>query len=86
MVGRGREFAADQRAATIVRYPPGLGSALEAMTDHPVATGAWPPGRGRMAALTRWLWIDPLAGSPPPEPVEDDLDDTRVRAEALSLR
>jgi hypothetical protein len=46
----------------------------------------WPPGGGRIAALTRWLWIDPLAGSAAPlEPIEGNLDDTRVRAEALAL-
>lgn len=86
LVGPGREYGADQRAATIVRYPPGLASALESMTDHPVTSSPWPPGNGRMAALTRWLWIDPLAGSAPPEPIEGSLDDTRVRAAALSLQ
>ena len=86
LVGRGREFEADQRAASIVRYPPGLESALESMTEHPVSSDHWPPGEGRIAALTRWLWIDPLAGAPYPESVEGNLDDTRVRAAALSLR
>ena len=85
LVGRGREFAADQRAVAIVRYPPGLGSALEWMTEQPASSTAWPPGSGRMAALTRWLWIDPLAGSASHEPMEGNLDDTRVRASALAL-
>ena len=58
LVGPGREFAADQRAAAVVRYPPGLGGALETMAD--ISDGpSWPPGRGRISLLTRWLWIDP---------------------------
>ncbi len=85
-VGRGREFDADQRAAAIVRYPPGLASALESMIDRPATAASWPPGNGRVAALTRCLWIDPRAGSAPLEGIEGNLDDTRVRAAALSLR
>ncbi len=86
LVGRGREFSADQRAAVVVRYPPGIGSALETMVEGSPARQPWPPGAGRMAALTRWLWIDPTAGTDRAAPVEGDLDDTRVRAEAQSLR
>jgi Zn-dependent protease with chaperone function len=85
LVGRGREFSADQRAAGVVRYPPGIGSALEVMADRPALPLRWPPGTGRVAALTRWLWIDPMAGSPPGRPAEGNLDDTQVRAEAQSL-
>ena len=85
LIGRGREFAADQRAATVVRYPPGIASALEAMVSGQVAGGSWPPGRGRIAMLTRWLWIDPMVGSPTERPAEGNLDDTRVRAAAQSL-
>ncbi len=33
VIGRGREFDADQRAAGVVRYPPGIGSALESMLE-----------------------------------------------------
>jgi hypothetical protein len=84
-VGRGREFSADQRAALIVRYPTGIGSALEAMVAAGPVTGGWPPAPGRVAALTRWLWVDPMAGAAPDESVEGNLDDTRVRAEALAL-
>jgi heat shock protein HtpX len=86
LIGRGREFAADQRAAGVVRYPPGIGSALESMLEGPDRTGPWPPGRGRTAALTRWLWIDPMVGVPAGQSVEGNLDDTRVRAAAQSLR
>jgi Zn-dependent protease with chaperone function len=85
LIGRGREFDADQRAAGVVRYPPGIGSALEAMLDSPDRTGPWPPGRGRTAALTRWLWVDPMVGLPAGQSVEGNLDDTRVRAAAQSL-
>ena len=65
LVGRGREFSADQRAAGVVRYPPGIGSALDAMVEQPAAGASWPPGTGRTAALTRWLWIDPTVGPQP---------------------
>jgi heat shock protein HtpX len=85
LIGSGREFSADQRAAVVVRYPHGIGSALDAMVGGSDHTTPWLPGRGRMAALTRWLWIDPMVGTPPGEPSEGNLDDTRVRAEALSL-
>lgn len=85
VIGRGREFDADQRAAGVVRYPPGIGSALESMLEGD-RTGPWPPGRGRTAALTRWLWVDPMVGSPEGQPAEGNLDDTAVRAAAQSLR
>ena len=84
-VGSGREFAADQRAAAVVRYPAGIGSALAAMLDGPDRSAPWPPGRGRTAALTRWLWIDPMVGTPSSLSMEGNLDDTRVRAEAQTL-
>lgn len=92
LIGRGREFSADQRAAVVVRYPPGIGSALETMVgrsaapDRSAAADRWPPGKGRVAALTRWLWIDPMAGTDRTTPVEGNLDDTGVRAAAQSLR
>jgi Zn-dependent protease with chaperone function len=86
VVGRGREFDADQRAAGVVRYPPGIGSALEAMLDGHDRAGPWPPGRGRTAALTRWLWVDPMVGVAADPSTEGNLDDTRVRAAAQSLR
>jgi Zn-dependent protease with chaperone function len=88
IVGRGRAFDADQRAARVVRYPPGIGSALDTMVElsgpgEPAAS--WPPGTGRTAALTRWLWVDPMVGAPAGESAEGNLDDTRVRAAALAL-
>lgn len=85
LIGRGREFAADQRAAGIVRYPRGIGSALDAMVGLQPSPSVWPPGRSRTAALTRWLWIDPMVGASGAEPTDGNLDDTRVRAAALSL-
>jgi Zn-dependent protease with chaperone function len=85
LIGHGREFSADQRAALIVRYPTGIGSALHAMAAAPSTGRGWPPAPGRTAALTRWLWVDPMAGSAPDESPEGNLDDTRVRAAALAL-
>jgi len=49
LVGRGREFSADQRAALIVRYPTGIGSALEALATAPPTGTGWPPSPGRVA-------------------------------------
>jgi heat shock protein HtpX len=85
VIGRGRAFDADQRAAGVVRYPPGIGSALESMLEGADPSDSWPPGQGRTAALTRWLWVDPMVGAPAGESMEGNLDDTRVRAAALSL-
>jgi Zn-dependent protease with chaperone function len=89
LVGRGREFAADQRAAQVVRYPPGLEGALEAMVGTH-GGGEWPPARGRVALLTRWLWVDPrptgAIGAPDDSHQVGNLDDATVRAEALALR
>lgn len=85
LVGRGREFSADQRAALVVRYPPGIGSALGTMVGGPRVATAWPPSTGRVAALTRWLWVDPMAGATDAESLVGNLDDTRVRAAALDL-
>jgi len=85
MVGRGREFSADQRAALIVRFPAGIGSALQVMSGRTPSVSAWPPAPGRIAALTRWLWVDPMAGASLSELSEGNLDDTRVRAAALAL-
>ena len=83
MVGLGREYSADQRAAQVVRYPEGIGGALAVMAEGDA--GLWPPGGTRMARLTRWLWIDPIAGSTPETDGTGELDDTRVRAAALAL-
>ena len=85
LIGRGREFSADRRASLIVRYPSGIGSALGTMAASTGAASTWPPAPGRTAALTRWLWVDPMAGSTAGESEEGNLDDTRVRAAALAL-
>jgi Zn-dependent protease with chaperone function len=85
LVGRGREFSADRRAALVVRYPSGIGSALEVMVEDAAPGAVWPPATGRVASLTRWLWVDPNAGDPAGGPTEGNLDDTRVRAAALAL-
>jgi Zn-dependent protease with chaperone function len=85
LVGRGREFSADRRASLIVRYPSGIGSALGTMVASSEDGSPWPPAPGRVAALTRWLWVDPMAGPTAGESPEGNLDDTRVRAAALAL-
>jgi heat shock protein HtpX len=85
LVGPGREFSADRRAALVVRYPAGIGSALEVMVEGAGRGADWPPASGRVAALTRWLWVDPMVGAPDGESPEGNLDDTRVRAAALAL-
>jgi hypothetical protein len=84
LVGPGRAFDADQRAARVVRYPSGIGSALALMAAGQPSATPWPSPAGRLALLTRWLWIDPMAGAPD-ESAEGNLDDTRVRAAALAL-
>ncbi|MGD0312440.1 MAG: M48 family metalloprotease [Acidimicrobiales bacterium] len=86
LAGQGREFEADRRAAVVVRYPPGIGSALETMLEGPRTADPWPPGRGRTATLTRWLWIDPTVGAATGTSPAGNLDDTRVRAAALALQ
>ena len=78
-VGGDREYRADQRAAAVVRYPPGLGSVLTAAADAPAVP--WPPGAGRTAALTRWLWLDPVL---PDRDPTGQLDLPVVRAAALA--
>ncbi|HEX3461692.1 MAG TPA: M48 family metalloprotease [Acidimicrobiales bacterium] len=85
LVGPGREFSADQRAVGVVRYPTGLGSALSLMAESTAASTPWPPGGGRIAELTRWLWINPKAGSGAGTVVDGELDDAGVRAAALAL-
>ena len=56
------------------------------MVEQPAAGASWPPGTGRIAALTRWLWIDPTVGLAASRSVEGNLDDTQVWAAALALR
>jgi hypothetical protein len=85
LIGQGREFSADQRASAVVRYPPGIASALDTMVSGDNAGSPWPPGKGRVAALTRWLWIDPMVGAHAGQPMAGNLDDTRVRSAALAL-
>jgi heat shock protein HtpX len=85
LVGPGREFAADLRAVSIVRYWAGLQSALEVLAVPPPAfLPPWPPGPGRRARLTGRLWINPdPTGSA--ASTEGDVDDIGVRTAALAL-
>jgi len=81
-VGRGREYRADQGAASMVRYPPGLRAALEAMGRGPAPA----PGsvfEGRRWAATRWVWIDPMVGADG-DATAGEIDATSVRSAALA--
>ena len=81
-LGAGREYRADQLAALTVRYPPGLGDALEVLQRAPApAPGSVFTGRRWLA--TRWLWIDPMVGARDAVTV-GDLDATSVRRSALA--
>lgn len=81
VVGRGREYGADQAAAMAVRYPPGLRDALASMGGRP--SGTTSPFTGRRWAATRWIWIDPMVGATDRTPI-GDLDATAVRVDALA--
>ena len=86
LVGRGREFSADQRAAVVVRYPPGIGSALSPwwigrlchLRGLPGQDG-WPHSPAGCGSI-RWR------AARPGQSEQGNLDDTRVRAGARSLR
>jgi Zn-dependent protease with chaperone function len=83
-VGESREYRADVVAASAVRYPRGLLSALRMMMAAPN------PEEGSLFASpsrfgsTRWVWIDPSVGHRDDPLVAGDLDATAVRAAALS--
>jgi len=80
-LGRGREYLADQLAASTLRYPAGLHDALATMEQgKPPAPGS--VFTGRRLALTRWLWIDPMVARRD-DPVDGELDATSVRVGAL---
>lgn len=81
-LGAGREYRADQLAALTVRYPAGLGDALEVLQQGP-APAPGSPFTGRRWTSTRWLWIDPMVGQRD-APVEGELDATSVRRSALA--
>jgi Zn-dependent protease with chaperone function len=79
-----REYRADVVGASAVRFPRGLLDALRLMEHAPAPAGNSVFGPSRLAA-TRYVWIDPSVGlRDGPTPV-GDLDDTSVRAAALSL-
>ncbi len=81
-VGRGREYRADQLAALTVRYPPGLGEALDVLQQGPppAATSIF---TGRRWPATRWLWVDPMVGDRGTA-APGELDATAVRRSALA--
>jgi Zn-dependent protease with chaperone function len=84
-IGRGssREYRADVVGASAVRYPSGLLSALQVMmrAPAPAADSVFAPDR---FGATRWVWIDPSVGHRDDPEVPGDLDETAVRAAALS--
>ncbi|MGA2306746.1 MAG: M48 family metalloprotease [Acidimicrobiales bacterium] len=78
-----REYRADVVGASAVRFPRGLLDALRLMEHAPAPAGNSVFSPSRLAA-TRYVWIDPSVGlRDRPAPV-GDLDDTSVRAAALS--
>ncbi len=81
-LGPGREYRADQVAAAVVRYPPGLYDAMVAMVaaPPPAPSSIFAGQRGR----TRWIWIDPMAGHREEPLADGDLDGTAVRIAALA--
>ncbi len=83
-IGSGREFVADDVAVTVVRYPPGLQRALEAMQSAP------PPEAGSVFAASslhslRHFFVDPDVGRRDREECAQ-LDATAVRAAVLAER
>lgn len=80
LAGRGRLLRADEVAAAMVRYPPGILSVLQRSLEDPA-----PPPDSLFArerfARTRWLWFDPLPGS---GESAGELDAPSVRAQALA--
>ncbi len=83
-VGPGREYVADDIAVTVVRYPPGLQRALEAMQSAP------PPEEGSVFAAShlhalRHFFVDPDVGRRDRD-VSTQLDATAVRAAVLAER
>lgn len=80
LVGRGREFATDQSAVALTRYPPGLRDALADMAGSVTAGPA-----NRIERVTRWLWMAPL-GAEEPGALVGELDAASVRVAALDER
>jgi Zn-dependent protease with chaperone function len=84
VVGRGREYDADQLAVATVRYPPGLRDALTMIGNGP-RPAAGSIFEDRRLAMTRWIWVnqDPgHSGSAGTSPAS--LDDLDVRIAALA--
>lgn len=81
VLGRGREYRADQIAVAAVRYPPGLRDALSRLRPA-IAPTAASQFRGPRWESTRWAWLDPMAGNGDAVAV-GELDDTVSRIESL---
>jgi len=82
-VGHNREYRADVVAASAVRYPRGLLDALRLMEAAPEPAGNSLFGPARFGPV-RHIWIDPSVGHRHDAQTLGDLDDTSVRAAALS--
>jgi Zn-dependent protease with chaperone function len=82
-VGDNREYRADVVGVAAVRFPRGLLDALRLMEKAPAPARNSVFGPTRFPA-TRYVWIDPAVGHRDQRPVVGDLDDTSVRAAALS--
>jgi len=82
LVGKGREYRADQVAVATVQYPPGLHDALGTLEGGP-SPSADSVFSGRRWRATRWLWIDPMVESRG-DAIEGELDATSVRRAALA--
>lgn len=82
VVGAGREYRADELAASRVRYPPGLAAALT-IFEHGPEPSARSCFTGRRWAMTRWIWIDPMVHQRGQTPT-GEIDATSVRLAALA--
>jgi Zn-dependent protease with chaperone function len=82
-VEQNREYRADVVGASAVRFPRGLLDALRLMERAPAPAGNSVFGPARLPA-TRYVWIDPSVGLRDRAAPVGDLDDTSVRAAALS--
>lgn len=78
LAGSGREFAADGRAVSVTRYPPGLRDALVKMAAGPPPSTLRGSGTGR---VFRWLWtVVPELVAPGSSVGDLDAPVTRVAA------
>jgi Peptidase family M48 len=81
LAGPGRELAADGRAASVTRYPPGLRDGLVKMTAGPPPASPSTLASAGTGRVLRWLWtVVPDLLSPPSVVGVLDAPATRVAA------